>query len=538
MPAEACPGDAKERTIVTRLAAEKWWALSLFLGAEVLATSASAQTAPPRAVPPPVVPPPTSLGPAVQVTFEPVPSELLAVSPGGLTNADVGKRAAETSYNARAQGEAMKSAAARVDEAWAAFLPRLSGVASYTRLSPLMPPNLFGSAPALPNVKLPKNPPEPAFDTFYTNAWVPFYNGLRDASFPIFVNNWLLQATLTVPISDYFLRITQNYSAATQSRDAARFDQIAARANSAADGRVAFYSWLGARGSVIVAVQALNDQKSHLALAKNQFDVGQASKSDVLRAQTNMTNAELQVVHAQNLADLSEKQMRVAMHAKDGETFTPGESLEVNPTPLEGNPRALIDEALSSRMEIRSIDANAAAAREQAKVGVAGELPVVTGVGDAIYANPNQRLIPPVQEWFPTWDVGVRITWSPNDTLTGSANVADLKARARQLEAQKGTIRDNIELEVTQAFQNVREFDVSLTAAKTELESAQEAYRVTKELFNNGRATSTTLTDSETELTRSRLDLLTAQVNARTARVRLEHALGRDVRIAQASSAQ
>jgi outer membrane protein TolC len=55
---------------------------------------------------------------------------------------------------------------------------------------------------------------------------------------------------------------------------------------------------------------------------------------------------------------------------------------------------------------------------------------------------------------------------------------------------------------------------------------------VTKELFNNGRATSTTLTDSETELTRARLDLLTARVNARTARVRLDHALGRDVRIA------
>ncbi len=54
---------------------------------------------------------------------------------------------------------------------------------------------------------------------------------------------------------------------------------------------------------------------------------------------------------------------------------------------------------------------------------------------------------------------------------------------------------------------------------------------MTKELFNNGRATSTTLTDSETELTRARLDLLNARVNARTARVRLDHALGRDVRI-------
>jgi outer membrane protein len=205
----------------------------------------------------------------------------------------------------------------------------------------------------------------------------------------------------------------------------------------------------------------------------------------------------------------------------------------VNPVPIEGNLRTFIDEALSSRMEIRSIDANAASAREQAKAGLAEELPVISGIADAIYANPNVRLVPPVQKWFPTWDLGVKITWSPNDTIVGAGNVNDLKAHARQLEAQRGTLRDNIEIEVTQAFQNVREFDVSLSSAKTELESAQEAYRVTRELFNNGRATSTTLTDSETELTRARLDLLTAQVNARTARVRLDHALGRDVRIAQ-----
>jgi outer membrane protein TolC len=512
-----------------RIGAEKWSALSLLLGAEVLVGSAWGQTAPPGQSSPPMQP-----------IVEIVPNELLRVSQGGLTSVQVGERAAATSYNAKAQGEALKSAAARVDEAWAAFLPRLSGLASYTRLSNLTPPSfgsILGAGATIP--------PLPAGCGIGSQCEIAAqYIGsvqsaeFANASFPIFVNNWLLQATLTVPISDYFLRLTQSYSAATHSRNAARFDQIAARATSAADGRVAFYTWLGARGSVIVAVQALDDQKSHLSLAKNQFDVGQASKSDVLRAQTNMTNAELQVVHAQNLSDLAEKQMRVAMHAKDDETFAPGESLEVNPAPLEGNLRALIDEALSSRMEVRSIDANAAAAREQAKVGLAEELPVVTGVGDAIYANPNVRLVPPVEKWFPTWDVGVKVTWSPNDTLVGAGNVADLKARARQIEAQKGTLRDNIEVEVTQAFQNVREFDVSLTSAKIELESAQEAYRVTRELFNNGRATSTTLTDSETELTRARLDLLTAQVNARTARVRLDHALGRDVRLAQASSSR
>jgi len=74
----------------------------------------------------------------------------------------------------------------------------------------------------------------------------------------------------------------------------------------------------------------------------------------------------------------------------------------------------------------------------------------------------------------------------------------------------------------------VREADFSIDSSKRELASAEEAARVARELFNNGRGTSTTLADAESDLTRARLDLLNAKVNARTARIRLEHALGRD----------
>ncbi len=82
---------------------------------------------------------------------------------------------------------------------------------------------------------------------------------------------------------------------------------------------------------------------------------------------------------------------------------------------------------------------------------------------------------------------------------------------------------------MTQDFQNVRLYDVSIATAEREVASGDEAYRVEKQLFDNGRATSIDLTDAETNLTRARLDLLNARANARLARVQLEHALGRDV---------
>ena len=135
----------------------------------------------------------------------------------------------------------------------------------------------------------------------------------KSASFPIIVNNYLLQGSVVVPISDYFLRINQGYTAASHAQEAARVDVVTARAKSHAEGRLAFYNWVRARGAVVVALQALADQKVHLQDAQNQFQVGNASKADVLRAETGVAAAELGVERAKSFAELTEKQVRNAL---------------------------------------------------------------------------------------------------------------------------------------------------------------------------------------------------------------------------------
>jgi outer membrane protein TolC len=461
----------------------------------------------------------------IDTTPMPVPDELLRVQPGGLTAEQAGARAARTSWSAKASMENVRGAAARVDEAWAAFLPRLSVVGKYTRLSNFTSPVFFNTGGG--NLVGTLAPP----------GLIPNGTPLESVaigSIPFFVlNNWLMQGTITVPISDYLLRTDQSYSAATHSREAAQWDVATARAGSDANGRLAYYTWLDARGAVIVAVEALNDQRTHLRDARNQFAAGNASKADVLRAETAVASAELTLEHAKNLADLGEKQLRVAMHAPEGEALVPGEDLEAAVPTVQGNLRQMTIEALASRPEVRSADANAAAAQETAQAAKASRWPVLSAFGDGILGDPNPRYIPPSNVWNTTWDLGAQITWSPNDLITTNGNIRDLESRVAAIVANKNVTRDNIEVEVTQMLQAVHEADFSIDSSTRELASAQEAYRVQRELFNNGRGTSTTLADAESDLTRARLDLLNARVNARTARIRLDHALGRDARTAQ-----
>jgi outer membrane protein TolC len=351
-----------------------------------------------------------------------------------------------------------------------------------------------------------------------------------DSTFPIVLDNYLLNATLTIPISDYFLRVNKNATAATHSEEAARYDVLAARAKSFSDGRNAYYTWLRARGAQTVAEQTLVVAQAHLRDAQSLFAVGNASKADVLRAETAVAAADLVLAKAKGLVIVTEKQVRIAMHAPDEEVLAPGEALDAPLPPAPSDVKALVPEALAKRPEIKSAERNAEASRKLASVQRAGRYPAVSAFGDLTYANPNARKFPTTQEWFPTWFIGAQVTWSPSDALTAAAGSTDFEARAAALDAQRAVISDGIEVEVVQAYEDMVAADIGLTTTARQLDSAVEGYRVARELFNLGRNTSTALIDAETALTQSRFDHLNARVDARTARVRLDHALGRDAR--------
>ncbi len=88
-----------------------------------------------------------------------------------------------------------------------------------------------------------------------------------------------------------------------------------------------------------VAEQSLAVARAHLKDSENQFTVGNASKADVLRAQTQVAAAELQVDRAKSAVAITERQVRVAIHAKDEDVMTPSESLE---TPVPPRRRTFV----------------------------------------------------------------------------------------------------------------------------------------------------------------------------------------------------
>jgi len=449
--------------------------------------------------------------------------------PGALRADDVARKAEMTSPEVLSKMRAVEAAASKVDQAAINFAPRLQLLARYMRLSRIEYPamgNIVGAAQAGPifsscgaAVGLPDG------QCVATNAAsVPF----SFAAPP--VNMTTLQGTIQVPLSDYVFRMSQNYSAQTKSLSAARMQEKAARTRVQRDARVSYYNWIRARGGLSVSEQGLATAQAHLKDVGVAVQVGSASKADYMRVESQVAQTELLVERTRNLVALVQEQLRVMMHDQPNASYEIGEDIW---TPVAANGPSNIDqlqqEALEKRLEIRALDDTVYSLRETKKVLQAGYLPRVDAFADLIHANPNQRVFPQTQQWKTTWDVGVQLSWTINDTFTSDAQVKELEAKAQEIEAQKNMLRDGIRLEVMQANNALKESMVALDTTSRQLAAAEESYRVRRELFRAGRATSVELTDAETDLMRSRLEALNARVDARIAKTNLEHALGRDV---------
>lgn len=432
----------------------------------------------------------------------------LAPTSGGLTADEVARRTTATSFEVKAKQEAVAAAQAQVDQAIVGFFPRVMLTGRYMRLSKVEYPNLI--------------PPDSPLGQMMGGASFSFESPL---------DQWHTQAQVQIPLSDYVLRISRSYAAASKSLRAANLDERAQKLKTALDGRLAYYDWLRARGAAQVAEQTLDQANGHLADVRQAFAVGSVSKADVLRVEAQVAQAEMLVERMRNLARITEDRLRVLMHDTSGRPYAVGENLEdevVMVAKVE-DVEALRDEAMSRRLEVKMIEESVGAIRDQAKVAKAGIWPRLDAFANGTYANPNQRIVPPAAEWRFTWEAGVQLTWSPNEAFASGAAGSAVSSQAAQLEAQRAALLDGIRLQVLQSAQAVREAQVAIETTQRGLTAAEESYRVRRELFRNGRATTMELTDAEMELFRARLEALNARVDLRTANAQLEHALGRDI---------
>lgn len=444
------------------------------------------------------------------------PTTALTGKAGGLTAEQVAKRATTTSLAAEQKQQEVAAAAANLDKALYDFIPRLSGAASYYRLSKVESASLGnvviapGAAPG----------PLPAAQPLVA----------APIAFDSLQNSTSFTASLSLPLSDYVFRLFQQHAGAKAQLQGSQHSLEATRRKTAYDARALYYDWVRAELDAALAHQNLELSREHLTRLQALQAAEAAAPADVARIEASVASAERVLVQAQNLATLQRERIGIAMHEAGPHDFVIGEDLRSAPAerPDLDDIAALTRLAERNRPELKAAMLQAVAYDRQADSARSRILPRLDASAQATMANPNQRYFPQSDEYNGSWQVGVQLSFSASDALAGKTQVAASRAQARSALAQRAQLLDAVRTEVIDAVLSHRSARAGLSSTARRQAAAETSYRARRERFQVGQATTIELTEAQTELFNARLEAVQAQVAVRVALARIAYVTGRE----------
>jgi outer membrane protein TolC len=401
--------------------------------------------------------------------------------------------AVKTSPSVKAAQAANRRALEAASEALVAVYPRLDLEATYTRFSNITIPPMFG---------------------------------IPESAIPL--NRYLFEARASVPLSDILLQILPRYHAAQEAATAQRLKAEATEEDIALQAREAFYNYARTRAALLVARSSRAQAEAQLKDVAALVTAGTLARVEQMRADAQVAAAQVAVARAEGAVAVARTALRSLLHLP-GETDIAlterfGETLPA----LTRSQDQLLADALTQRKELRALRVMTKSndLRIQAENGA--KLPKLSVVGTVDYANPNQQSNPFEFEakWDGSWTVVGALSWSPNDFAAASHRAGSAEADRAQTLADLQSLEDALRNEVAAAFSDYEASADAMNAALTGIRAAEEAYRVRREQFKAGAAVATDVVLAETEVSRSRLELINAAIDVRIARARLDRAVG------------
>lgn len=459
---------------------------------------------------------------------------LVPSRPKGLTADEVAKEALAHHPDIDVHRAELLAAAAQVDDTLAKFFPQITARASYARLSKAKVNlggdgggNIVGAA----NKGLLGVGPCPTG----MGQCVVDSGGLPVQSAPLAfdipdppLNSFSLQASLSVPISDYFFTYKPAKIAALAKETGTQIQGQLIQRKIQGDARTAYYNWLRAIAQVEVTKLSKSQLQARLKDAKVALKAGVISPMEIRRLEALMARTQAGIETTQGFRELAAQHLAILMGRKDVPDY-PAATAWISPPadPTLSNIERQVQYARKHRPEFRSLDAGISAVEQGQRATRSRFYPRLDGVADLTYANPNQRFFPVAAEWNASWQVGIALTWMVHQYPLAKAQKKSLQAQKQKLVAQRRALHRGIELEIRKAVLDLKSAKRSAKALRQSTAASAEAYKVATHQFSAGESTASDVIDAQSELTRAQLEEINALIDIQVAYLRLRIATGR-----------
>lgn len=411
---------------------------------------------------------------------------------------------------------------ARLGQARSAFLPRISGSASYTRLDevPYMDASQFGSIfqPLLvpfdwlvENVGLPEGTLEGLQAAGAGGGKIPMgddeiYSIGLSVSQPIFTGGGILNS----------------YWAA---KHGARADALL-RDRTVDETRYAvteaYVNLVRAGAALDVMEKAVEQMRSHLDDLENFYEEGMILESDIMAGRVRMSATELDRNRAEHALRLAAANLCFQMGIDVDTEIDPVDPLEGVMLP-ESDLESWTGLALEQRPDLEAAREGARAASNLVGAARSRYFPQIMLVGNYNWDRPNREYEP---EFYENWSVTLAAEVNVFDWGNIGNTVREADATRVQAEAAAEMAEDAVRLEVKQSYLARDEALTAVRIATDGAAQARESLRVTRESFRSGMSTNSDVLDAQSAMTAAEMQRVDALANLRLAETRLELATG------------
>ncbi|MCX6573982.1 MAG: TolC family protein [Candidatus Aminicenantes bacterium] len=302
-------------------------------------------------------------------------------------------------------------------------------------------------------------------------------------------------------------RLTAGYKQANYGLQASREGVRLSEQETIFNVKRAFYTYLLAKEFSMVAAESLALAEGFRNNVKNLYDVGVASKFELLLAEVQVTNLKPPSIRARNGIEVAALNLKTILGVPlDTPLEIKGEL--VSP-PLDPVTEAVVEEAQAQRPELRQLDYQRLMAGEMLKMARGTGLPSLAIGG--LYNLWSDRLMFRKVDWQNYYTISLSLNiplFNGFDTL---AKVGQSKAAIREIEWNRKGLAEMISFEVKQAVLNRAQARETLLSQEKNVEQAREAVRIAELNYTEGLATN--------------LDVVTAQVGLRQASTNYSQAL-------------
>jgi len=275
------------------------------------------------------------------------------------------------------------------------------------------------------------------------------------------------------------------------------------------------------RSLVEVSREALAQADSTLAQVQRRYDVGAASKFELIRAKVEVATLRPNVISAESNRELADANLRMMIGLDSDVHVEPTDELERFVSPWADMPYdSLLGIAYAQRTDIQQLRNVERTAQYGVRLARSSYYPQIAAFGRSSW----QQIGP--ETWDRAVAVGIQLNWNLWDSFGRRSQVQQARVGVRQVGSIQRLTEQGIGLQVESAQKTLHEASVSLQSLQETVELANESLRLARVLYSAGGSTQLDIMNAQLALTQARTQYATALYRYHIAHSQMERALG------------